>query len=147
MGQIEHTHSYKCMDASQFFIGDRKVIPVLRHCFWNQHPHLSYQHFVMSNNGTIYHDEYCLSFGWSDEDGATEKQPIFVECRKQSSLDNMQWVYHKSNRQIVHSETGKCLDHIDPNVILSNCDVKSRTQKWFMRSNFDWDPPSHRQDD
>ncbi|KAI1279614.1 Polypeptide N-acetylgalactosaminyltransferase 1 [Halotydeus destructor] len=142
MGQIEHTNSYKCLDTTHTGQANElgRLKSSLRHCFWNQHPHLSYQQFVMSGDGRIYHDQFCLDYDHLDSK-QSDKSVLLAKCNNGTSQT---WTFAKSARTIVHEQSKMCLDYQDPEMTLTQCS-NSKTQKWFMRNNFDWDPPSHRE--
>lgn len=138
MGQVEHTNSYKCLDSTDIHSPFTRVEANLRHCFWNQHPHLAYQMFLVNRKDQITLNGHCLDYD-KLEPNDSDKKVIFTRCSGRSSE---RWEYLKKSRSIVHLDTSTCLDYADPKMILKECNPKSRSQKWFMRNNFEWSPPS-----
>ena len=56
---------------------------------------------------------------------------------------NQSWKYNFETRQIVHMNSGLCLDKPiiarDPTLpVLNICDSKSTSQTWILNSNFKW---------
>lgn len=137
LGQVEHSKSYMCFDSSAIVSSVKPNKAELKFCSWKENHGLFWQVFLYNDRKQISWDEFCLV-------GTGLNEPVMLSSCKNEL--NEKWDYYKYNRTIIHPATGLCLDKLgsDPVPTLSPCDKKIQTQKWFMRNNFDWDPPTHK---
>jgi len=126
LGEIRNVDTQQCLDT----MGRKGSEPVgAGYC----HGLGGNQVFAYTKRGQIMSDDNCL-------DAVSGDSPVkMVRCHGMGG--NQHWKYDKTTMQIVHINSGRCMQHSradNGRLSLQECERHSSAQKWVMKSKFRW---------
>lgn len=133
LGEIRNMDNDNCLDTFGRKSGENIA---MSHC----HGLGGNQVFAYTNRKQIMSDDNCM-------DASGPSAPIkLVRCHGMGG--NQAWLYDKETKQIVHKNSGWCLERSDPKgdptqPKLRKCNTSKKGQKWTMINNFKWQSKDH----